>query len=166
MLFLVDGYNVTREDPATRHLDLREQRDGLLRRLSARGPSMLGDGRIVVVFDARDGAGTAPSAFGSVEVRYARGHSADDELVRLVERSGEAVVLVTSDTGLAERARGMARCGLEVRPKESCFDSAGRGRARKGRASRLPRDVGIPQGGNRITEELKRKWLGDAEGGA
>jgi hypothetical protein len=166
MLFLVDGYNVTRADPATRGLELSAQRDELLRRLSARGASILGRGEIVVVFDAREGIGSAPATFGPVQVRWARDRSADDEIVAIVERTAEKVVLITSDRGLTDRARGEARSGLDVRGCESCFDRAGRGRSRRERAPAPRRDVGIPEGGNAITEELKNTWLEDAQGEA
>lgn len=165
MLFLVDGYNVTRDDPATRTLPLEAQREALVRRLASRGPAMLGQGRIVVVFDASGGVSSGPESLGPVEVRFARSGTADDALVHCVEHSSEQVVLVTSDGGLVARARGMARCGLEVRPRDACFESAGQGAARRDRGPRPPRDVGLPDGANRITEELKRLWLDGSEGG-
>ena len=51
MLFLVDGYNVTKGDPATCSLSLEAQRDELVARLRSRGEQLLGRGSIVVVFD-------------------------------------------------------------------------------------------------------------------
>ena len=92
MLFLIDGYNVTRSDPATRMLSLEEQRDALARRLATRGASLLGAGRIVIVFDGVDGVGIAERV-GPVEVRYSRGgQSADDAIVAAAPPPVEAPV--------------------------------------------------------------------------
>lgn len=163
MLFLIDGYNVTRSDPATRDLPLEAQREALVARLRARGAAMLGRGRIVVVFDGAEGAGVSCSPGIPVEVRYSRESSADDAIVSLVTASRESVCLVTSDNDLGERARTHARVAVEVRPREAAFDSAGRGSARKGGRTNTRRDTGIPNGANKITEELKKLWLDEGE---
>ena len=42
---LIDGYNVTKGDPATRECSLEEQRTSLMRRLRARRDTLLGAGR-------------------------------------------------------------------------------------------------------------------------
>jgi len=164
MLYLVDGYNVTRTDPATSGLPLEAQRDALVARLAARGREILGAGRIVVVFDAQGGAGCSANASnGAVEVVFARTCSADDAIVAAAARATDRIVLVSSDRDLAERVRVHARGGLEVREREACFDAAGRGRARKGPRPAPRRDVGMPSGANRITEDLKKLWLTDEE---
>lgn len=164
MFFLVDGYNVTRADPATRDLSLEAQRDALVARLAARGTAMLGAGRIVVVFDARDGdVAGGGSRNGCVEVVYARTSSADDAIVSVAKRAAERVVLVSSDRELAERVGVHVRHGFEVRGREACFESTGRGGERRGPRPAPRRDVGMPKGANRITEDLKRLWLDDEE---
>ncbi len=157
MLFLVDGYNVTRSDPATRSLSIEEQRDALARRLATRGASLLGAGRIVIVFDGVEGVGNAERV-GPIEVRSSRGQSADDAIVSVARQTAEAIVLVPSDNGLAERVRSHLGRSVEVRPREVCFDAAegAHGRRRKGSVAR---DSGLPKGANRITEELKALWL-------
>ena len=68
MRFLVDGYNVTKQDPATAELGLAEQREALVARLAVRGRDLLGTGEIVVVFDGVHG-GSAEARRGPVEVR-------------------------------------------------------------------------------------------------
>lgn len=159
MLFLVDGYNVTRSDPATRDLSLEEQRDALARRLAARGSALLGTGRIVVVFDGVEGAGLTAHV-GQVEVRYSRGRIADDAIVAVARASSESIVLVTSDRGLAERVRDHLGRSVDVRPREVCFEGS-RGNAGGRRAGSVARDVGLPKGANKITEELKDLWLSE-----
>lgn len=153
MRFLVDGYNVTRQDPATAELELAGQREALVARLAVRGADLLGTGPIVVVFDGRSGGGS-DSRRGSVEVRFSRDEPADDLIVRLA-RQGDTVV--TSDRGLADRVRG---AGVRVLTAPTCFD----GRRPKRRKVRYPASgAGLPPGANKVTEELKRLWLTDEE---
>jgi hypothetical protein len=158
MLFLIDGYNVTRSDPATRMLSLEEQRAALARRLATRGASLLGPGRIVIVFDGADGVGIAERV-GPVEVRYSRGgQSADDAIVAAARATTEGIVLVTSDNGLADRVRDHLGKSVAVRPREACFEDARPAHGPR-RGGRVARDAGLPKGANRITEELKGIWL-------
>jgi predicted RNA-binding protein with PIN domain len=154
MRYLVDGYNVTKRDPATSRLTLEQQRDALVMRLAVRGEGLLGAGRITVVFDGVPEAGTGTFRRGAVEVRFSRLETADDMIVRLAA-GGDATV-VTSDTGLAIRAGGE---GARVLGAEVCFD----GRASK-RGARYPAgSVGMPAGANKVTEELKKLWLDGEE---
>jgi hypothetical protein len=157
VLFLVDGYNVTRSDPASRDLPLEQQRDALARRLATRGATLLGSGRIVIVFDGVEGVGLA-ERMGPVEIRYSRGTTADDAIVAAARGERGAVVLVTSDRGLADRVRDHLGRSVEVRPRESCFEASRPTKPRRGAGS-VARDEGLPKGANRITEELKDLWL-------
>lgn len=164
MLFLVDGYNVTRADAATRDLPLEAQRDALVARLRARGRELLGAGRIVLVFDGQGHGGVTPSqAAAPVEVRFSRGEQADDVLARLASQARERVVLVSSDAGLAGRVETHASHGCEVRSREVLFDAAGRGSSRRGPRRYPASSAGTPKGANRITEELKKLWLDEEE---
>ena len=160
MLYLIDGYNVTHSDPATAGLTLEEQRERLVARLRSRGAELLGPGRIVVVFDGAEATGGTSGAAGPVEVRFSRGGSADDLIVRYVGDAGSGVCLVTSDRELASRARGVSVSGLEVRGRESVYEAA---RGQRGRRRRAVRgevgSLGVPPGGRRITEELEKLWL-------
>lgn len=156
MRFLVDGYNVTRSDPATKELTLEQQREALVGRLAARRRDLLGDGEVTVVFDGVAG-GCGGTGRGAVEVRYARSpESADDLIARLAARGG--VTVVTSDGGLARRVKST---GAAVVPSATCFEGA-RGRRRRG--GRYPASTaGLPAGANEITRELKDLWLKDEE---
>lgn len=154
MRFLVDGYNVTKRDPSTSSLSLEAQRDALLSRLSVRGRDLLGEGKITVVFDGVAG-GNARSTRGPLEVRYTRGESADDVIVRLAE-GGDATV-VTSDAGLAWRA---STAGARVLAAEMCF---GERRPKRRGAPPAGGGSGLPRGAHEITRELKELWLNDEE---
>ena len=46
MRFIVDGYNVTMADDATRPLPRADQRDALVARIAVRGEDLLGPGEV------------------------------------------------------------------------------------------------------------------------
>ena len=158
MLFLVDGYNVTRRDPATSELPLLDQRDALVARLRVRGRDLLGEGRIVVVFDGMGGPGLSTGGGVPVEIVFAHQHSADDEIVRIASCSKGPVVVVSSDRAVASRARERATVAVEVRESSTLFEAA-RGKPRKRSRGSIARDAGLPRGANAITRELKDLWL-------
>jgi predicted RNA-binding protein with PIN domain len=162
MLFLVDGYNVTRRDPATGGLSLLEQREALVARLRVRGRDLLGTGRIVVVFDGEGGPGLSTGGGVPVEIVYAHQHSADEEIVRIAGRSKQKVVVVSSDRELVARARAKATVESEAREASTCFEAA-RGKPRKQSRGSIARDAGLPRGANAITRELKDLWLKEDE---
>ncbi len=166
VLFLVDGYNVTRSDPATRDLPLDRQRDALVSRLSARAGVLLGRGRVCVVFDGRGSAGSS-AVHGAVEVRYTSGsESADDMIVRLAAAAGESVTIVSDDRELATRARAHAGArAVKVVARESVFEAAAPARSATRPSGRDlgGSTAGIPRGANRITEELKGLWLDEED---
>jgi len=157
MRYLIDGYNITMADDATRRLPRGEQRLALVRRLAARRSELLGSGRATVVFDgAEDGSGAERVA--DIEVVFARGESADDVIVRLARSAAETVTLVTSDRELQARVRAAAARDVVVLTASSLFDEhTGRRPKRRGGGS----TAGLPKGANRITEELKKLWLPD-----
>ena len=162
MLFLVDGYNVTRQDPATSEFSLLDQREALVARLRVRGRDLLGDGRIVVVFDVESGPGLSTGGGVPVEIVYAHQHSADDEIVRIASRSKVPVTVVSSDRALARRASERVTVAVEVRESSTLFEAA-RGRPRKRSRGSIARDSGLPRGANAITRELKELWLTDED---
>lgn len=160
MRYLVDGYNITKGDPATRGLSLEAQRDALVARVRSRGDSLLGAGCITVVFDGAGGSGASREMAGSVEIRYARDGSADDVLAALAESAAEKICLVSSDRELGQRVQVHARHGWETLPRDVLFEAA-KPRARRRTQEYPSRAAGLPSGANRITEELKKLWLDD-----
>jgi YacP-like NYN domain len=166
VLYLVDGYNVTKADPATRGLDLEDQRTELVRRLGARSRTLLGSGRVIVVFDG-GGVYVSGRPAGPVEVAYSRsGEKADDVIVRLSAAEEGGVTIVTDDRGLTDRVRA-ARGSRETRvlTRSTVFDRA-RGQADpggRGRRGSGTGGLGVPAGGKAITKELRDLWLTDGE---
>ncbi len=163
MLYLIDGYNVTKADPATRALSLEEQREALIARVRARSPRLLGPGRTVIVFDGEDTHAGGHTYATPAGVRFSRGESADDLIVRLAENAEEPVCLVSADAGLVRRlgAKGPGR--IEVRDRAVLFEAA-KGRSTRSGAGGIDRDsLGVPPGGNSITRELADIWLQDEE---
>lgn len=161
MLCIVDGYNVTRSDPATASCTAEEQRDRLVARLRARGAGLLGPGRIVVVFDGSETAGGRRTDTAPVEVRFSRGESADDVMVRLASQVTSGLRLVSSDCGLVSRVKAVSRGPVEVRGSDSVYESARdvRRQSRRMGAADDGEPLGTPPGGRRITAELERLWL-------
>lgn len=156
MLYLVDGYNVTMSDPATRAMPRETQRLYLVRRLAARPDLLPTRGRVTVVFDGGRGAGD--EGMQPVAVRFSKDRSGDDLIVSLAKASEVPVTVVTSDRELQSRVKEHVK-GAKVLSSSSLFDEAKpvvRGGRRAGPGGSTP---GMPRGAKGITEELKDLWL-------
>ncbi len=156
MRFLVDGYNVTMADDATRRLPPEDQRLALVRRLAARGRELLGSGRITVVFD-KGHAADDPEVHG-VEVIFSRDRTADDVIADLAEAEAGEVAVVTSDRELRSRVRERAGRRTKVLPSSTLWDSATATKVRR-RPRRQHPHGGLPAGHEKITRELEAQWL-------
>jgi len=156
MLFLVDGYNVTRADDATRRLLPDDQRLALMRRLAARGRGLLGAGRIVVVWDKGHNAGD--ESLPGVEAVFSLGEIADDVIVRMAERESGPVTIVTADRELKSRVRERKGRSTVMLPVATLFDSAEQLHAKR-RPSHRQAHGGLPAGHAEITAELEKEWL-------
>ena len=104
-MVLVDGHNLIGRTPGLGFRDEAASRAALLERLAA-----WASGRrepVTVVFDGAWPGGAGPDRFGVLRVVYApAGRSADEEILRRVERQGgRGVTVVTSDRALAGRVR-------------------------------------------------------------
>jgi predicted RNA-binding protein with PIN domain len=155
MRYLIDGYNVTMADDATKRLDRDAQRLALIRRLTVRGRDLLGPGPVTIVFDG--GVLRQDESHGDVQVRFSGNESADDVIVRLAVAERGEVVVVTSDRELRSRVREHAGRGIEVRTVGSVFEDAKPTQRRR----RDPGDSGggLPAGHQVITREMEAIWL-------
>jgi predicted RNA-binding protein with PIN domain len=156
MLFLVDGYNVTRADDATRRLLPDDQRLELMQRLAARGRGLLGAGRIVVVWDKGFHAGD--ESLTGVEAVFSLAETADDVIVRMAENESGPVTIVTADRELKSRVREHKGRSTVTLPTSTLFESAQLTKAKR-RAPSRPAHGGLPQGHAEITKELEDVWL-------
>ncbi|MDW7711884.1 MAG: NYN domain-containing protein [Deferrisomatales bacterium] len=138
----MDGHNLIGRAPDLSLETEEEAREQLLRRLAA----LQGRGRqrVVAVFDGNRPGAAKESSFGGVRVVFSpRGRTADEEILRRLARGrpGDATV-VTSDRGLAERAR---RLGARVESAEHFLPrlkpAPGRRRAPPSEASLSPEEV-------------------------
>jgi hypothetical protein len=156
MRYLIDGYNVTMADDATRRLDRDSMRLALVRRLSVRGRELLGDASpVTVVFDG--GVLREDEVHGTLRVRFSGDESADDVIVRMAIAERGDVVVVTSDRELGSRIREHAGRSVDVRPVSSVFETASPVRPR--RPPRRHPHGGLPSGHETITRELEEIWL-------
>jgi predicted RNA-binding protein with PIN domain len=160
VITLIDGYNVTKADPATRDLSLEDQRRALVRRLRTSTP---GAGRgVTVIFDGRSGV-TGAEDSGAVQVRFSHGGTADDLIVEIASRAEGQITLVTSDNELRGRVRTVARHAVSFRDRTTAFEGAPSPRTRRKRSGGIERDAGLPPGAGSITRELKELWLDEPE---
>jgi predicted RNA-binding protein with PIN domain len=156
MRYLVDGYNVTMADDATRRLGRDAQRLALVRRMAARGRELLGPGPVTVVFDG--GVLREDEVHGNVAARFSGDESADDVIVRMAIAEHGDVVVVTSDRELRSRVREHAGRSIDVRPVASVFEEAVPSASARRPARRHPHG-GLPKGHETITRELEDLWL-------
>jgi hypothetical protein len=155
MLYLVDGYNVTRADDATRRAHPDEQRLALMRRLAARGRDLLGSDDILVVWDKGP---HDDSAVGPVRQVFSLHETADDVIVRIAEQHAGRVGVVTSDRELKDRVRTVAGARTPLLGCSALFEEA---RPRRRTGTPRPRrdaDDGLPEGHASITAELEVVW--------
>jgi predicted RNA-binding protein with PIN domain len=161
MLYLVDGYNVTMRDPATSGRSKEGQREELLARLRVHAQRLAPGGRIVVVFDAHSALGHSSGTEGSVKAVFAG--VADDEIVRRCGGAIGRVVVVTDDLRLRARISQDVGRHVEYRDGSSVFAETLAAASHASRRAPIARDTGLPQGANKITEELKDLWLTEDE---
>lgn len=107
MRWLIDGYNVIRQDPDLRAFDAERLDAGraALVRLVAQVARHLERDDFTVVFDGARVGGAAPPP-GRVHVVFSRPpETADDVVMRLARQTGAGGVVVTSDRRVQDAAR-------------------------------------------------------------
>jgi predicted RNA-binding protein with PIN domain len=121
--WLIDGYNVIRQDPALRGREaerLESGRAALLRLVAGIARRLPGDD-FTVVFDGARAGGAGPTP-GRVRVVFSRPpESADDVLLRLARETGTGGVVVSSDRRVQDGAR---RAGCTALSAPDFLDAA------------------------------------------
>lgn len=108
MRWLIDGYNVIRQDAGLRGHEVQRLDAGraALLRLVAQIAQRLVRDDFTVVFDGARVRGGDPSSPGRVRVVFSRPpETADDVLMRLARETGAGGVVVTSDRRVQDAAR-------------------------------------------------------------
>ncbi len=108
MHVILDGYNVIRQSDLLRSFERRslEEARSALVRLAAAYQRKKGH-RVTVVFDGWSGGFPLEERdrFANVDIIYSRkGEKADEVIKRMVYRSGEETIVVTSDRDVADYA--------------------------------------------------------------
>ncbi len=105
---LIDGYNLIPAFPSLGRLarqDLEEARASLVELLQVYRSQAPSRPSIIVVFDGKTGLeDRRESRRSGIEVRFSKGETADDLLLRLLRAEKKGAILVTSDRALAEAA--------------------------------------------------------------
>jgi predicted RNA-binding protein with PIN domain len=121
MRWLVDGYNVIRQDPdlKAREAESLEAGRRALVHLIARARRALQD-EFTVIFDGARVGGATPTA-GRIRVVFSRPPlTADDELTRLARQLRSGAAVVSSDRKIQDAAR---RAGCAVLTAEQFLDA-------------------------------------------
>ena len=106
MHIIIDGYNLIRQSDVLRRYErssLEAGRLALVRRIAAYQKAR--PHRLTVVFDGREGDSPTEQRDvleGVLVVYSRRGERADDLIKGMVEKSGDEVLVVTSDRGIAD----------------------------------------------------------------
>jgi predicted RNA-binding protein with PIN domain len=105
--YILDGYNIVHKIPSFRRSSAQESRDRLIRYLQTRRPQGSIKNKVTVVFDGTTDVIDYPQGSSSVNVVFSHSVTADDHIVRLVERSSnpKIVIVVSDDRELQQRAR-------------------------------------------------------------
>jgi hypothetical protein len=159
--YFIDGYNVTKQDPSTRDLELEDQREALETRMNVRGSALLGKGDYTIIWDGAGGVGVSDriGVAKASHSRYTRRPSADDAIVETVRCAKQQVGVVTSDHELARRCQAVAPQGVTILPATRLFEAAQPAHSATGKTPRtLSRNVGIPPQAAAINKELKELW--------
>jgi predicted RNA-binding protein with PIN domain len=161
MHIIIDGYNLIRQSDALRQAErtsLEEGRKALIRRLASYRRSR--GHRISVVFDGWQNGPYSEERDREqgVDILYScRGERADELIKRMISATGEEIVVITSDRGIADFAerrgytaipsptfeRRMEEAGVSGDSREGDSDvddgEDRDGRKKKGSAHRLPK---------------------------
>ena len=157
MRWYIDGYNVTKSDPATKGLSLEDQRAALEARCRIKAQAVLGTHDYRIIWDGSGGFSRNGTAGASSKEHYTRMPTADDSIVNLVAQSRTKCGVVSNDRRLIERCKGVATCGVEIKPSDVLYEARA-AKAKHKQAPKMNRNVGIPANAHAINEELKKLW--------
>ena len=133
MHIVIDGYNLIRQSDVLRQAErwsLEEGRRALIRRLASYRQNR--GHRISVVFDGWKSGSYAEERDREqgIDILYSRrGERADDLIKRMISATGEEIVVVTSDRGIADFAERRGCTAIPSPVFERRMEEAGSGNA-------------------------------------
>ena len=155
--FILDGYNIIKNNDALAELSLEVGRRKLVTLLETRRPQGSAQNKVTVVFDGQPGVGPFQNP-GPVKVIFSCGQSADEKIKQMVGRSEsrKAIVVVTDDRAIQYYVRSLGAGILGVREFwRARLDPESPARAKpRTPGKRIPKVQEV-----RITDELSRIWL-------
>jgi len=154
--FIIDGYNLIKQTNLLKRANLEDSRAALIRFLTIERPQGSRNNKITVVFDGKEGD-FCHRPVSYIQVIFAQKQSADDKIKRLVEKSPNPknVVVVTNDKEIRFFVRQL---GAEVKTTEEFLLKSQQQKAK----AKIDDKIDLsPSESARITEEMKKLWLGE-----
>jgi hypothetical protein len=154
--YLIDGYNITKSDPATKTFPLEQQREILESRLRTQSKTLLGaSSSYTLVWDGSGGVGVVHDK--DPNTAFARTQSADDYIVQMVKKDGLHIGLITNDANLIARGKeAIGRGTLTVLPSSRLFEAiTARKKTNQDKSDQMSRNIGLPSGADDITAFYK-----------
>ncbi len=155
--YILDGYNIIKQDDVWADLTLADGRQALLAMLMTKRPHGSRRNQVLVVFDGQpDVWGGAALGDEGVRVVFTTGETADAYIRRLIEDSREVknMIVVTDDREIQVYVRGL---GARVKPVKEFLGvvcPAKRGPVRREKE----KDISVVVE-RRINAELESVWL-------
>ncbi len=155
--FILDGYNIIKNDNDLADLSLENGRNKFVRILENQRPQGSVKNKVTVVFDGQPGAGPFHNS-GPVHVVFSSGQTADDVIKNIVSRARnkKAIVVVTNDRAIQYYVRSLGARILNVREfwpsRLKAPDRPGKPGKKAGK--HIPKSVEV-----RINDELMDIWL-------
>jgi len=164
--FVLDGYNLVKQDAHLAVLKLEAGRNGLLSLIETRELQGSKINTVTIVFDGQLGASSEIHASG-IKVVFTSYETADDWIKRFVEESKgpKSIVVVTDDREIRHYVRA---CGAALMGTREFLE--GRGLQGRRREADAVRKLKRPQADkkeissvleNKITSEFAKMWLKD-----
>jgi predicted RNA-binding protein with PIN domain len=111
MIYLLDGYNITKQIEILLGKELKQQRDWLIETLIKAKPQGSYKNKVIVVFDGKyelsSGEDFRKLDYYNIKVIFASFSSADDEIKKLVEKAKnkKEIIVVTDDKEIIRYVR-------------------------------------------------------------
>jgi len=161
--YILDGYNIIKQNEALSLLKLEAGRDALAALLASQRPQGSSNNKVTVVYDGVAGLYSDIRISGGIKTLFSQSGSADDKIKQVVDRAHRknGIVVVSDDRSLRYYVRALGAQVLGVKAFLSqavpAVGKAPRGRipARKARTGKyIPKTLE-----SAINKEMHQVWL-------